>query len=606
MFHILTLETAYSRILTLEKGQTVSSTKIEHSFQILPVCLYQVIQNYVSQIDYLSFMNTSKELFQQIKYETIDYSLDGVYSKLYYYNLPFRQYLLKHIKNPSKQLSLTFYTYEYSSPSFDITVIKNVHRIFLSYGCQITSINTLNQGIEFIEMSGMKKLTNFDGLSERLQGMKLSRFPNLNNVNGLKHLKELELHNCPNITDVKPLKELKKLTIIGCNLIKDISSLNRIEQLSLISCLGINDVSSLNHVKDLSLHYCNNINNIDRLQDHEKISIIGCQNIIDYEKCLKRTKDIHISNFPLTVIDIFPQANHLTLSHSDALVKIEKLPPTLKTIHISHCSQIKDVSSFTMLYSVTIDHCDYVSDIGMLGNVHTLVLSWLHKLTSLGGLGCRFSLDGADSPHAKMQKRFARHISGNFSVTIISCPHIKSFRPLAYVPYVTIDSCLSFRNSQDLENVQHLIIKSCEKLENINYFCNIQDLTLIGCHSIRNIQSLSNVPYLTISDCSKIDDYYRLENNQKIVIDNITSTTKLPTFHGSNGSNFNYTGGMNHDDSFLSSSPTDRKIFSALDSNSVYSCIPMKKKRIYLRKSTVEMKREAANIPEILKSFIVR
>ena len=538
--------------------------KFGSNLQEIPTHLFLVLREYVTEGDYISFVNAAK-VIRQIKYETVYYRFDVSASKRYYYDNLFRARVVTLVKDISKQLALKYFTYEI--PGFQLKIVKDVHHLFLSYGCQVQPQELFTANISHIEMSGIKNISSFEGIGRSFKSMVLSRFTQLTNVSHLCWLHELELHNCQAVTDLSGLSKLRRLKLISCPGIRDVSPLKRISILFIDSCENVSDISQLGTVRDLSLHFCDKIHDISALTRNRRLSIVGCKKIQNYSK-LTGIAHLHLSDVPIDGLEDFQAARSLRLDHCDGLRQIASVPPQLNSVELCLCTSLENVQGLRYLKQLSLDHCDRLVDVHLLGAVHSLRLSWCTKLSSLQGLG-----------------------KGNRSVSVISCSSIVDFSPLRYVRNVTVDSCLGLTRASDLSRVHWLRLVCCEKLVDVSALVNVQRLELIGCPAIQSLVGLSDLPEIVISSCSKLTDLSPLRNNQKIELARDTpSITSSPSSSPSSSSSGHSS----------SSSARDTTPVACLDRSSDYLRIDLRDRTVFLRKSSSDFHRSISGLKCLL------
>eukprot|EP01040_Poterioochromonas_malhamensis_P001572 gene1572-1664_t len=520
-----------------KKNKKNSSSKIlpvTTGLDQLPYCIFHLISDYLEFEEYRNFMNTSIEIFEDIKRETVYYDLNTVYSQKYASDNSFRTEILKRVARKGKQISIDFGRVSEFSQRIQV---KGVHRCRVNFNSTYQNHRPFNMdifsGIEELCLIRLHRVQSFEGMIN-VRKLHIEKLDNLTNVSALSYLHTLSIINCPNITNANGLGRLYLLKIEKAPLLTDITALGKGNHtLSFIDCPLISDVSNLGNVHSLTLIRCPLIEDITKLVNVVNLNITDCPEIRDLRGLGKQTTIIlgpcrardysmlkDVRNVVLISCDIddlsflarSSEANSSsswsnTAYNSSYSVgssrEITSGPPAIdfdETDHpgfmLLYCEAVRNVSYLQHLYYVTIGGNSHVDDISMLGNVGHLCIFACPKITSLQGLGKK-----------------------NRYVEITDCESVTDFSPLQNVHFVDITSCNGFTKSEDLMGVHHVTIDSCAELSDVSGFSQVHYLRLIKCEGILRIENLHNVPIVEIKQCPCLFDINGLGGNEEVLLE---------------------------------------------------------------------------------------
>jgi hypothetical protein len=154
----------------------------------------------------------------------------------------------------------------------DLSVLKNVRRLTLSYCVNTDTDERLNTDSPEYRMGYMFKLPQIQLLS---------------------NLCYINLSYCKNLNDVSPISHVQSINLSYSD-ISDVTPLSSVHTLSLYKCMNVTDISALNKVQELNISYTN-ITNIDCLTEVQVLYIYGCEieTPIDCMRCIMYGKHIH-------------------------------------------------------------------------------------------------------------------------------------------------------------------------------------------------------------------------------------------------------------------------------------------------------------------------
>jgi hypothetical protein len=151
----------------------------------------------------------------------------------------------------------------------------------------------------------------------------------------------------------------------------------------------------------------------------------------------------------------------------------------LKSLEITSCDTITDVSCFRNIPKLTLSDCQNIMNISSLANVNELDLSYNDKLTDVSAL----------SNVHKLNLSYCNNLGD------ISC----------------------------LQNVHILDISGCVRVTDVSGLKNVVDLDILSCNNITDIKMLTTLRKLNMKRCDKISDLSTLTNLQILELDNSAS-----------------------------------------------------------------------------------
>lgn len=293
----------------------------------------------------------------------------------------------------------------------------------------------------------------------------------LTDITALKNIPIVKMSCCTDLTKIDILSHNKDLSeqMVNTNYL-DLNWYNNTED-----CININSF--------ISLEYCTAITDFSSLKGIMHINLSGCAQITNADLIhLSDTKTLNLSDCHL-ITDVS------MLSHLDGLdiskcPYIEDVSPLLKLHTLKlHCCRITDVSALGKLNNLDLSCCDYITDVSALGKVGKLDLSNCDNITDVSDL---INVE---------------------NLNLSACGNITD------IPYFNariLDlSCCRITDFSRLINVKELSLRHCMQITNnhLQFFVNKRFLDLTGCKNITNVDILlDNVKVLDLSWCIGITD----------------------------------------------------------------------------------------------------
>jgi hypothetical protein len=380
-------------------------------------------------------------------------------------------------------------------------------------------------------------LVGFNGLMDVsnlvfLSFLKLSYCDSISDVSSLGNIHTLALVSCPNIEDISGLGNHHELYLVNLPLVSEVNHLGKVHLLVLEDCPLVNDVSRLGAVSILKIACCEQVINVDGLTRNDNVVLEGLDGVRDFSS-LPNVSSVGLINCQIKDISMFPSLVTLHLRGCYQVKNISCLAALSSTLHLRGCYQVKNISCLAALSSTLqffILQFSDVSDITMLGFLKKIVVFNNNKIKSVQGLGQIRSVTLISCSSLSSLKGLGR---GNHHVHIGGTDRIKDFSPLKNCFKVVIDRCPSFTKAKDVENVNTLCIKRTYSLKDVSPLFKVQMLVLVKVN-IQKICGLHDVPVVHLVGCLKIDDISGLGNNRCVVLNNlwdlesVESLSKVP------------------------------------------------------------------------------
>ena len=436
----------------------------------IPRSLYLEIRDYLIDYDYLQFLNTSKDLFSLVKFETRKILLQHFNEiNAFCEDESFRQNIMERIKDPYLQLEL------FLTNLCDINQILAFPKCSISFSRDYPVMNLHTADFEeklchrqFVHISGNTEITALIGIHS-INRLFISGLTKLNKIESFRNIKHLGIFSCHNITDLACVNHVTFLEIFRCDKISDVSALGRILRLSIHRCPKITDISSLTHNRYLSIHGCRNVSifmkklfhttsfETDLLYDMSGLCHLFSPSDVDDNqprwKCNLRR--LELTNFESTLPPgcfnhpIFENLFSLILAECSMLRSLQQLPPRLISLEVSDCEFLIDISGLRQYH------------------------------------------------HERPTLQF---------VCINGCPRLRDFSFLCEIPHVKIDSCDDFLNGQHVCRVKHLELVSCYSITDVSMLSGVNHLELFDCTQVNSLEGLDEVETLDVGDCDNLDE----------------------------------------------------------------------------------------------------
>jgi hypothetical protein len=421
-----------------------------------PKELYLILREHLSSLEYLRLLNSSKKIFEKVKFETRKIFLYKVESEQFLSDEDYKNNILKRIDDCNSQL------YIQSKDARVLQIPKCEISITSSTFTYVKDLSPLLSNRSYVELNLWNNEFAEDSFSDlqNIRKMNLLNFPEIQDIAPLANLQQLTLSNFPHLVNVSFLWKLSKLTLIDCHSISDISHLGNISCLTIINCSGVSDISGLTANKSLTIEKCPNI------------------------------------------IDFIPMFNAKRLQ-TDLFKATEFAAEKVESLYLSHLEQnefiylylpFQHLQCLSLTSSFVLTHLRGCSNIPI---IRLCSCPSLRDISDLKPANSFFTMENLNEKLSSLYFRTPRR------VTIIDCNRIEDFSSLKNVLDVKIIDCENFRNGYDVENVHSLSLNNCSNLRNVFPLGKIQNLTMMNMN-IRSatLMGLSKIPKITLLHCN--------------------------------------------------------------------------------------------------------
>ena len=298
----------------------------------------------------------------------------------------------------------------------------------------------------------------------------LSYAKELTDITALKNIPIVKMSCCTDLTKIDILSHNKDLSkqMVNTNYL-DLNWYNNTED-----CININSF--------ISLEYCTAITDFGSLKGIMHIDLSGCEQITNADLVhFSDTKTLNLSGCHL-ISDVS------MLSH-------------LNGLNISKCPYIEDVSNLSKLHTLKL-HCCRITDVSALGKLDNLDLSCCYNLTDVSALGNVINLDLSCCYNLTDVSALGNVIDLNLK----SCDNITDVSALGKVIKLDLSNCDNITDVSDLINVENLNLSACGNITDIPCFNTI--ILNLSCCSITDFSRLINVKELSLRHCMQITNHH--------------------------------------------------------------------------------------------------
>jgi hypothetical protein len=394
-----------------------------------------------------NFLNSSKEVLQQLKKDTQLLELYGEMARQYFNCSAFRERVNSTISDSRTQLSLTIQSltanptdeqklYEIRSllfsgeaqkfpgaktvEIFDCVIpslppLKNVHSLVLN-DCTIHSSAALRHITEVIISTVRPVQIDLSDLGEHsiteFNVWSIGTTVEIQQYQALMCVGTVWIESCDSISNVECFRTARNLSLLRCKNITDVSSLGNVVELNLSGCIGITDVSTLSNCESLNLSRCTNIIDVSCLRSVTKLNLSGCVNVYDVS-ALGKVYQLNLGGcYRISDISRLGSNHTLDLSRCPLITNVSSLGSVsslclsefrgndisalknVKELDLSHSTHVSDLSSFGNSVEVlNISHCISIVNITMLHKVKRLDIWASVQIKDFSGLNSRQDLN---------------------------------------------------------------------------------------------------------------------------------------------------------------------------------------------------------------------
>ncbi len=476
----------------------------------MPEIIFTLFQSFLSSDDYHYLLNSSKRLFQHVKRRTIYFHLTKEKSKEYLTDESFQSVLLSKVENGWNQIAV--YYDKRTSP--DIRLDLPIHtmialdsevpiELWANYQSLLANFPLTARSFPFPSLGNLKELdirlhadASIDAnIFSYLIKLTITSFTG-DDITPLQHIPDLTLRKCHNIADFSSLRSQKRLQIHACEGLIDVRSFGRIHKLEIFSCACLEDVTPLSGIYNLTLYKCHKVKDISGLGGHNRFTLI------------------HHSWYPLFGYHSLLNIPHVTLVYCD--IKDVSVLRYAKSVYLSSCPNITDVSALGDVREVNIDSDKEIKGLELLGRVSNLTIFYQ---------GARKEIIN-DELISSWQYVFRLQLSLFFSTQ----PNISSLsifpKNIKHLTLSLDDRFADFINEGQGCSLNHLSSLSLEhlnRLERVEGLGDIPNLKFVNCNGIKSLKGLGRNHCVELVECSGLEDVSSLSTVPVVRIESCPS-----------------------------------------------------------------------------------
>ena len=448
-----------------------------------PLDVYTALRDFLSKLDFICLMNTSK-ILEEKKRKTVIFELNEKLSAIFLHNKSFKNKLLNSVVDSGQQVILNLRD-QIDSTKFNFPDAKDSLK-------EPAKGPGKHQVIEYKIGAGRKF--------------------------SFSAMKRLVLHDCVAI-NMDFIQLLTEVHLIDCLSITDVSCLRNVRTLYLSRCRGITDVSTLHKVHSLHLSHCDGVANIPRLTENSCLSVVNCPKVMDFSNISRDAKFslehphfLQVSGLPSRIHEMsFAAFPEIAFGLKVFSLKFE----FVEMLKISDCLELIEFPIAFLskrIQQVFIQNCQNFQEISSLANIPRISVSSCNRLRSLAGLN---------------KER-------NQEISLIGCRSIDDFSLLNGMRKVVVQNCIGFHDVSQLKNVTHLIIEHCWSVEDLSglgkdHGCSIDRLELINNRNVVHLQGIEDIPELVLSLVKPMNfSSFAAGMNRKLVLFRNEGGSSLP------------------------------------------------------------------------------
>jgi hypothetical protein len=453
-------------------------------FERIPLVIFDIIHSYLSHYEYQMFLNTSRDTFAEVKYETVYYCLkkfdDRQQAKNASETLLVREQMRsiletikRNVKSQQSQISVKWVSSSLDNFITFTRFVADIHCLTLTLvNTSILPLHNLTT-VRNLTLSGLSNVS-LEGLSgatktkQACQQMKDAS------------IRVLTLTDCTNLEDISEIEHLpllKKVIIARCLKVQDVSFLANIEEVELsnVQC----DTSSLwsfPHLTKLSLTCyfrpsCN------------FLTAFGAKNrddasADDDKRC--RIRNLTIQNYSCCddVFPVFPQLYYLS---SVAITRFDlsswkETFNSLSSVTLRTCILPSALSCFKFVSKLRLENMDVVVTLNFLDVFHNL-----QRLTITCSKCLKSLILSANIKHLEFRWNESLHTISNIgivkSLTVHHCYKLIEINGLEKASSVELYRLDSLADFTFLSKVSaKAVIWNCRKFTKSSYESFLDDI----------------------------------------------------------------------------------------------------------------------------------
>ena len=284
------------------------------------------------------------------------------------------------------------------------------------------------------------------------------------------------------------------------------NAFENVEDLRLISFKSLNNIDAINDMRTLSrlsLMECDQLQRIQCSHDLDSLIITKCKSFTTLiADCnIRHINFIHTYN--VSVVKLKGKSNFIDVSHND---KLQTLVGNSKHLNISHCKNVRDISTFVDLKGLDISNCVGITDISMLTKLKVLNIDHCTGITDISML---LSLE---------------------RLNMRNCTGITDISMLTSLELLKIDGCSGITNINTLKNLRILYADDCVGITDVSELLLLENLHIDRCTGITDISMLKNLRKLSMVDCTGITSIGSLQYLEEWDMDSCRNVVSIGVY----------------------------------------------------------------------------
>jgi hypothetical protein len=182
----------------------------------------------------------------------------------------------------------------------------------------------------------------------------------------------------------------------------------------------------------------------------------------------------------------------------------------LKTLSISNCDSIADVSCFHNVQKLSLNSCANITDVSSLGNVHELSLTYCSGITDVSFLGktYKLSLKGCDNIFD------ISALENVHSLNLSYCPLVTDISSLKHVHELELCE-FDGTGFAGLEKIEKLVFNS-PSITDIGVLTTLKELDIFGESAFSHFYGIPNIRKLTLGYVDMYSNRFRIDSGEEV------------------------------------------------------------------------------------------
>jgi hypothetical protein len=544
----------------------------------LPTVIFLVLQEFLSDNDYLHLMNTNLANFQPIKFETMYYKLVGPNRLSQYQSISVNLLrIMNRVKSKSTQVSLRICKANQALVLKSAPLFEDIHKLIIegefNLGYNSNFPFKVFNSIYHLELYCVRGIKTLALNSPRLTKLEIrhcsfQEIPAWNAGNQLDLLVYVFWYT-DSIISLPPFKGISDVTIntwsqITPEYFGNNHSITCHNSQKPIPMEIINRPSIFQSLTKLTLDCAFPDKNVYDLSFCSKILFLTIRNFCATDPRppgplfpVFLGQEINLTGFSLSSWNnqVLPGLKKCNLERCHGLVEfpsvpncrsltlvgcigLESLPGSaemnlLTYLTVSNCSRFRSLSAYRNLRKASLRDC-IVEDFSCFSHVKTLHLEWCHNLKDISvlnaipkltihtcnGLCSPFGIAGAAGG---LMSSDAQQTAREEDKRVLRFRFLSSFSNLHHLHHIyqlELES-INLVSLEGIRDIHHLIIHSTSLLTTKGLRKITGSLTLVGLNALKSVEDVKNIPIVRITYANALNNFEGLGNHQELHVNRV-------------------------------------------------------------------------------------